>query len=65
MICTAGKITGVEKGYNAAEAGAVGMILATNIDNLDEIKPELYFLPASGITYSDGELLDDYINSTR
>ncbi|XP_022951982.1 subtilisin-like protease SBT5.3 [Cucurbita moschata] len=64
LICTAGKITGVEKGYNAAEAGAVGMILATNIDNLDEIKPDLYFLPASGITYSDGELLDDYINST-
>ncbi|XP_038904203.1 uncharacterized protein LOC120090550 [Benincasa hispida] len=64
VICQVGEIEGVEKSYQAARAGAVGVIVANDIEKGDEIYPELHFIPASDITNNDAQLLQKYLNST-
>ena len=48
-----------------AKAGGVGMILANAEENGDDISADAHLLPASHITYSDGQLVYQYINSTK
>ena len=65
MVCLSGDITNVEKGYVAAQAGAVGMILANDEEDGDRLEVDAHLLPASNINYVDGELVYQYINSTK
>lgn len=55
----------VDKGQQAALAGAVGMVLANNDLSGNEILADPHVLPASHINYTDGLALFSYINSTR
>lgn len=64
VICQTGEIEGVDKSYEAARAGAVGVIVANDIEKGDEIYPQLHFLPASDITNTDAQLLQTYLKST-
>ncbi|XP_023553312.1 subtilisin-like protease SBT5.4 [Cucurbita pepo subsp. pepo] len=65
VVCLSGDITNVEKGYVAAQAGAVGMILANDEEDGDRLEVDAHLLPASNINYVDGELVYQYINSTK
>ncbi|XP_038904154.1 subtilisin-like protease SBT5.4 [Benincasa hispida] len=65
VVCLRGINARVDKGFVAAEAGAVGMILANDKENGDELLADAHLLPASHITYSDGQLVYQYINSTK
>ncbi|XP_078154562.1 subtilisin-like protease SBT5.4 isoform X2 [Carex rostrata] len=60
VICTSGRIDGVEKGEVVLEAGGVGMVLIS-ADNM--ILVEEYVLPAVAITNSDGQTLLSYLKS--
>ena len=57
--------SGVDKGHVAAQAGAVGMILVNNKESGDELLPYAHLLPKSHISYTDGESLNQYIQSTK
>ncbi|KAL1143472.1 hypothetical protein V6Z11_A11G162900 [Gossypium hirsutum] len=65
LVCLRGLNGGVEKGQQAALAGAVGMILANDIFTDNEILVEAHVLPASNINYTDGLTVFTYINSTK
>ncbi|KAG6577535.1 Subtilisin-like protease 5.4, partial [Cucurbita argyrosperma subsp. sororia] len=55
----------LEKGYVADEAGAVGMILVNNKGSGEGLIADAHLLPASHISYTDGELVDQYIRSNK
>ncbi|CAI9089234.1 OLC1v1023770C1 [Oldenlandia corymbosa var. corymbosa] len=65
LVCLRGKSDRVEKGYVAAQAGAVGMILCNNAVFGDRITADPHFLPAIQISYQDSLLLYSYMNSTK
>ncbi|XP_050941570.1 subtilisin-like protease SBT5.4 [Cucumis melo] len=65
VVCLRGDNARTEKGYVVAKAGGVGMILANAEENGDDISADAHLLPASHITYSDGQLVYQYINSTK
>ncbi|XVE68327.1 hypothetical protein DITRI_Ditri09bG0058700 [Diplodiscus trichospermus] len=64
VACLRGEIPRVYKGLNAAQAGAVGMILCNDNETATEILPEPHFLPTSHINYKDGLSVFAYINSS-
>ncbi|KAJ9567005.1 hypothetical protein OSB04_002971 [Centaurea solstitialis] len=65
LVCLRGVIGRVDKGIEAAHAGAAGMILCNDKDNGDEIIPDPHVLPATHINYADACLLYSYLNSTN
>ncbi|KAK9013296.1 hypothetical protein V6N11_041310 [Hibiscus sabdariffa] len=65
LVCLRGQNARVDKGQQAALAGAVGMILANNILTGNEIIADAHVLPASHINYTDGLAVFTYINSTK
>lgn len=65
LVCLRGVNARVDKGQQAALAGAVGMVLANNDLSGNEILADPHVLPASHINYTDGLALFSYINSTR
>ncbi|GMI98593.1 AUXIN-INDUCED IN ROOT CULTURES 3 [Hibiscus trionum] len=65
LVCLRGQNARVDKGQQAARAGAVGMILANNILTGNEIIADAHLLPASHINYTDGLAVFAYINSTK
>lgn len=65
IVCLRGDNARVDKGYVAAQAGAVGMILANGEQNGDEIIADAHMLPASHVSYTDGSSVYQYINSTK
>ncbi|KAK4438975.1 Subtilisin-like protease SBT5.3 [Sesamum alatum] len=65
LVCLRGDNARVDKGEQAALAGAVGMILANNQISGNEILADPHVLPASQINYTDGLALFSYIKSTR
>ncbi|KAL3848678.1 hypothetical protein ACJIZ3_010560 [Penstemon smallii] len=65
LVCLRGDNARVDKGEQAALAGAVGMVLANNEVSGNEILADPHVLPASQINYTDGLALFSYINSTR
>ncbi|KAM1010468.1 hypothetical protein ACFX2I_045863 [Malus domestica] len=65
LACLRGDNAKVDKGEQALLAGAVGMILANNALNGNEIISDPHVLPASHINFTDGILVFAYINSTK
>ncbi|XP_076924694.1 subtilisin-like protease SBT5.3 [Bidens hawaiensis] len=65
LVCLRGDNARVDKGQEAALAGAVGMILANNDASGNEIIADPHVLPATHITYSDGLAVYHYLNSTK
>ncbi|KAI3774838.1 hypothetical protein L1987_49400 [Smallanthus sonchifolius] len=65
LVCLRGDNARVDKGQEAALAGAVGMILANNDASGNEIIADPHVLPATHITYTDGLAVYRYLNSTK
>lgn len=55
----------MDKGQQAALAGAVGMVLANDYASGNEIIADPHVLPATHISYSDGLDVLDYVTSAR
>lgn len=65
LVCLRGDIARTEKGQHALNAGAVGMILANDVSTGNEIIADAHVLPVSHINYTDGNLVFDYIKSSK
>lgn len=65
LVCLRGDNARVEKGQQAAAAGAVGMILCNDKASGNEIISDAHVLPASQIDYKDGLAVFSYLNSTK
>ncbi|KAJ4829925.1 hypothetical protein Tsubulata_012117 [Turnera subulata] len=65
VVCLRGITARLDKGNQAALAGAVGMILANDEADGNEVVADLHVLPASHINYKDGLALYAYIKSTK
>ncbi|KNA11376.1 hypothetical protein SOVF_135870 [Spinacia oleracea] len=65
LACIRGNNARVDKGVQAAAAGAVGMILCNDKASGNEIIADLHVLPATHLTYEDGSAVLAYINSTN
>ncbi|KAA8519247.1 hypothetical protein F0562_013503 [Nyssa sinensis] len=65
LACLRGENSRVDKGQQAALAGAVGMILCNDESSGNEIIADPHVLPASHINYTDGLAVFAYINSTN
>lgn len=65
LVCLRGLNARVDKGQQAALAGAVGMILANSELNGNEIIADAHVLPASHISFTDGLSVFEYINLTN
>ncbi|KAK9152339.1 hypothetical protein Syun_010648 [Stephania yunnanensis] len=65
LVCLRGVNARVDKGQQAAHAGAVGMILANDESTGNEVIADAHVLPASHITYKDGVAVFAYMNSTK
>ena len=65
VVCVVGVIARVTKGYLAAQAGAVGMILVNDEESGNEIKADPHIIPASHVTYNDSITISQYMSSTR
>jgi len=65
LVCLRGENARISKGYHALQAGAVGMILANDKNSGNDTSPDTHFLPTSHITYTDGQQVFAYINSTK
>lgn len=65
MICTIGINARVEKGEVVLEAGGAGMVLINNASTGNEIIADAHVLPATHITYTDGQTLLSYLKPDR
>ena len=65
LVCLRGDNGRTDKGQQAVLAGAAGMILVNDKDSGNEIIADAHLLPASHLTYTDGKLVFDYLNSTK
>lgn len=65
LVCLRGQTARVEKGQEAALAGAVGFILANDKQSGNELIADAHVIAASHVNFSDGEAVFSYINSTK
>ncbi|KAM3280834.1 subtilisin-like protease SBT5.4 [Capsicum chacoense] len=65
LACLRGENTFIDKGHQAALAGAVGMILCNNETTGNEIFAVPQVLPAININYTDGIRVFDYIAASK
>ncbi|CAI9260395.1 unnamed protein product [Lactuca saligna] len=65
LVCLRGDNARVDKGQEAALAGAVGMVLANNLLSGNEIIADPHVFPATHITYTDGLAVYSFLNSTK
>ena len=65
LVCLRGDTARVDKGEQAALAGAVGMILCNDELSGFETIADPHVLPASHINYNDGQAVFSYIKSTK
>ena len=65
LVCLQGDNARVDKGQQAALAGAVGMILANDVPSGNEILADPHVLPASHVNFTDGVAIFSYVNHTR
>ncbi|KAK6934659.1 Subtilisin-like protease, fibronectin type-III domain [Dillenia turbinata] len=65
LVCRRGGNARVEKGQQAALAGAVAMILVNDELSGNEVVADPHILPASHISYADGLDLFSYLKSTK
>jgi len=63
VVCDRGEIARVDKGVNVAAGGAAGLILANGVDDAASINADAHVIPASHITFDDGELLKAWLAS--
>lgn len=64
MVCLRGNSSRVEKGRQAAQAGAAAMILCNDKASGNDITADPHFLPATHINFFDSQALFSYVNST-
>lgn len=65
VVCLRGDNPRTEKGLVVLKAGGVGFILANDAQNNNSLIDDLHYLPASHITYNDGQALFKFIRKTR
>ncbi|GLT73825.1 hypothetical protein SLA2020_456580 [Shorea laevis] len=65
VVCLRGDNPRTDKGVEALRAGAVGMILANDEINGNEVIADAHLLPAAHISFTNGQTVYAYINSTR
>jgi hypothetical protein len=65
VVCLRGINSRVDKGRQALLAGAVGMVLANDLNNGNELISDAHVLPTAHITYNDSLPVFAYINSTK
>ena len=65
MVCLRGNNSRVDKGVEASRVGAVGMILANDEASGGEIIADAHLLPASHVSFKDGDLIFKYVNNTK
>ncbi|XP_030929601.1 subtilisin-like protease SBT5.4 isoform X2 [Quercus lobata] len=65
VLCLRGEIARVDKGSECLRAGAVGMILANNLTDGNDLSADPHVLPASHINYTDGQIIFAYLNRTK
>jgi len=64
VACLRGVNSRVEKGETVREAGGLGMILANDPPNANDVFADAQILPATQLTATDGAEVFKYINST-
>lgn len=65
VVCVRGGGARTNKGVQALEAGAVGMVLANDKRSGNEILADPHLLPATHINFNDGHSVLAYINATK
>ncbi|KAK4594188.1 hypothetical protein RGQ29_018034 [Quercus rubra] len=65
LVCLRGQNARVDKGLQAQFAGALGMILANNEINGNEITADAHVLPATQVNFTNGISIFTYINRTK
>ncbi|KAJ8748211.1 hypothetical protein K2173_000619 [Erythroxylum novogranatense] len=65
LVCLRGINARVDKGKQAALAGAVAMVLANSELNANDVNADPHVLPVAQLTYLDGVAVFNYINSTK
>lgn len=65
LACLRGETALIDKGHQAALAGAVGMILCNNKTTGSEIFAIPHVLPAIHVNYTDGVQVFEYIASSK
>ncbi|XP_057952906.1 subtilisin-like protease SBT5.4 [Malania oleifera] len=65
LVCLRGENTRVDKGIQAAFAGAVGMILANDKQSGNNIIADAHLIPTTQVNYTNGVDIFAYINSTK
>lgn len=55
----------IQKGQQAALAGAIGMILINDRISGNDVVADPHVLPVSHINFTDGKYVFDYIKSTK
>jgi subtilisin family serine protease len=63
VICDRGTYARVEKGFNVAQAGAAGYVLANQSSTGDSIVADDHYLPAIHITHTDGVALKAWLGA--
>jgi subtilisin family serine protease len=63
VICDRGTYARVEKGFNVAEAGAAGYVLANQPSGAVSIVADDHYLPAIHITHADGVALKAWLGA--
>ncbi|GAB2300280.1 hypothetical protein Dimus_034315 [Dionaea muscipula] len=65
LVCLRGVTDRTDKGIQAWRAGAVGMVLCNDELNGEEIISDPHILPASHVTFKDGQQIFAYLNQTK
>ncbi|CAN1307517.1 Subtilisin-like protease SBT5.4 [Linum perenne] len=65
VVCLRGENGRLEKGSEAASAGAAGMIFCNDKTSGEDVVADPHFLPAVHISYKDSLAVYHYINSTH
>lgn len=65
VVCDAGGIGAIEKGSAVKNAGGVAMILVNDQVDANIIMADVHVLPATHVSYEDGQQIKAYINSTQ
>jgi subtilisin family serine protease len=65
VVCDRGVSLRLEKGLVVHNAGGVGMILVNTKEDKNETIPDPHFIPASDVTYFDGQRIKRYIRKTK
>ncbi|CAN0927258.1 Subtilisin-like protease SBT5.3 [Linum grandiflorum] len=65
LVCLRGITARVDKGQQAALAGAVGMVLVNDFTTGNEVIADAHVLPASHVNYPTGLEIFKYIRSTK